>query len=54
MAFFDILKAVAVKYDFIDKFSNEKLTDLAKQVKVIVEPQATVADWNNRDDIKAE
>lgn len=54
MAFFDILKAVAVKYDFIDKFPDEKLTDLAKQVKVLVESQATVADWNNRDDIKAE
>lgn len=54
MALFEILKAVAVKYDFIDKFPDEKLTGLAKQVKTIVETQATVADWNNRDDIKAE
>ncbi len=36
------------------KGSDEKLTSLANQVKVIVELQATVADWNNRDDIKAE
>ena len=54
MAFFDILKAVAIKYDFIAEFPDEKLSDLAKQVKKLVEQQATVADWNNRDDIKAE
>lgn len=54
MAFFDILKAVAIKYDFIAEFPDEKLSDLAKQVKELVEQQATVADWNNRDDIKAE
>lgn len=54
MAFFDILKAVAIKYDFISEFPDEKLSDLAKQVKELVEQQATVADWNNRDDIKAE
>ena len=54
MAFFDILKAVAIKYDFIADFPDDKLSELAKQVKVLVEQQATVADWNNRDDIKAE
>lgn len=54
MAFFDILKAVAIKYDFIADFPDNKLSDLAKQVKVLVEQQSTVADWNNRDDIKAE
>ena len=53
-AFFDILKSVAVKYDFIDNFSDDKLTDLAKQVKEMVEEQATVADWTNRADLKAE
>ena len=54
MAFFDILKAVAIKYDFIADFPDEKLTNLAKQVKELVEQQATAADWNNREDIKAE
>lgn len=54
MAFFEILKAVAIKYDFITDFPDEKLTSLAKQVKELVEQQASVADWNNRDDIKAE
>ena len=53
MAFFDILKAVATKYDFISEFPDEKLTDLAKQVKQLVEEQASVTDWNNRNDIKA-
>lgn len=54
MAFFDILKAIATKYDFIDKFPDDKLTELAKQVKQLVEEQATVSDWSNRDDIRAE
>ncbi len=53
MAFFDILKVVATKYDFISEFPDEMLTDLAKQVKQLVEEQASVTDWNNRDDIKA-
>lgn len=52
MAFFDILKSVAVKYDFADKFPDDKLTDLAKQVKKLVEQQASVIDWANRGDIR--
>lgn len=52
-AFFDILKSVAVKYDFIDNFPDEKLTTLAKQVKEMVEEQTDVADWMNRTDLRA-
>lgn len=52
-AFFDILKSVAVKYNFIEKFPNEKLTTLAKQVKEMVEEQSDVADWMNRTDLRA-
>lgn len=52
-AFFDIFKSVAVKYDFIDNFPDEKLTSLAKQVKDMVEEQADVADWMNRTDLRA-
>lgn len=52
-AFFDILKSVAVKYDFIDNFPDEKLTSLAKQVKEMVEEQSDVADWMNRTDLRA-
>ena len=52
-AFFDILKSVAVKYDFIDNFPDEKLTTLAKQVKEMVEEQTDVADWMNRTVLRA-
>lgn len=52
-AFFDILKSVAIKYEFIDNFSDEKLTDLAKQVKEMVEEQSDVEDWLNRSDLRA-
>lgn len=52
-AFFDILKSIAVKYDFIDNFPDEKLTSLAKQVKKMVEEQSDVADWMNRTDLRA-
>lgn len=52
-AFFDILKSVAAKYDFIDNFPDEKLTSLAKQVKEMVEEQSDVADWMNRTDLRA-
>lgn len=52
-AFFDILKSVAVKYNFIEKFPDEKLTTLAKQVKEMVEEQSDVADWMSRTDLRA-
>lgn len=52
-AFFDILKSVAAKYGFIENFPDEKLTDLAKQVKEMVEEQADVEDWMNRTDLSA-
>lgn len=52
-AFFDILKAVAVKYDFIENFSDEKLIALAKSIKTMVEEQSDVEDWLNRSDLRA-
>ena len=52
-AFFDILKSVAAKYGFIENFPDEKLTDLAKQVKEMVEEQSDVEDWMNRPDLRA-
>ena len=51
-AFYDILKALTVKYDF--DYPEDKLIDLAKQVKVIVDDKAKYTDWSQRDDIKAE
>lgn len=51
-AFYDILKAIAEKYKF--EYPHDKLLDLSKAVKVIVEDKAKYTDWANRTDIKAE
>lgn len=51
-AFYDILKAISVKYDFA--YPEDKLLVLAKAVKVIVDDKAKYTDWSQRDDIKAE
>ncbi len=51
-AFYDILKALAVKYDFY--YPEEKLIPLSKEVKVVVDDKAKYTDWSKRDDIKAE
>jgi type I restriction enzyme R subunit len=50
-AFYDILKALCVKYDFT--YPEEKTIDLAKAVKDLVDSQARFPDWNKRDDIKS-
>ncbi|MDT0602005.1 type I restriction endonuclease subunit R [Thalassotalea castellviae] len=51
-AFYDILKSLAVKYDFT--YPDDKLIDLSQAVKEVVDDKAKYTDWNNRDDIKAE
>ena len=50
-AFFDILKELCVKYDF--KYPEDKMIELAKAVKDLVDEQAKFPDWNKRDDIKS-
>lgn len=50
-AFYDILKELCRKYDF--KYPEDKLVELAKAVKNLVEEQAKFPDWNKRDDIKS-
>lgn len=50
-AFYDILKELCVKYDF--KYPEDKMIDLAKAVKDLVDGQAKFPDWNKRDDIKS-
>jgi type I restriction enzyme R subunit len=50
-AFYDILKELCVKYDF--KYPDEKMIELAKAVKDLVDGQAKFPDWNKRDDIKS-
>jgi type I restriction enzyme R subunit len=51
-AFYDILKALARKYDF--EYPEDKLLNLAKSVRQVVDDKAKYTDWNQRDDIKAE
>lgn len=51
-AFYDILKALAVKYDF--SYPEDKLLTLAAAVKVVVDDKVQYTDWSQRDDIKAE
>ena len=50
-AFFDILHELCIKYDF--KYPDDKLVELAKAVKILVDGQAKFPDWNKRDDIKS-
>lgn len=51
-AFYDILKELARKYDFI--YPEDKLIPLSRRVKEVVEDKAKYTDWNKRIDIKAE
>lgn len=51
-AFYDILLSLANKHDFT--YPEDKLIDLAKEVKRAIDDKAQYTDWNKRDDIKAE
>ncbi|QDV63176.1 type I restriction endonuclease subunit R [Crateriforma conspicua] len=51
-AFYDILKALAIKYDFT--YPEDKLIELSKAVKLVVDDKVKYTDWSQRDDIKAE
>ncbi len=50
-AFYDILKELCIKYDF--KYPDDKMIELAKAVKDLVDGQARFPDWNKREDIKS-
>ena len=51
-AFYDILISLAHKYDFT--YPEDKLLELAKAVKQVIDDKAKYTDWNEREDIKAE
>lgn len=51
-SFYDILKALAHKYDF--EYPEDKLIKLAKEVKTVVDDKSKYTDWSQRADIKAE
>ncbi|MPY24524.1 type I restriction endonuclease subunit R [Shewanella sp. YLB-07] len=50
-AFLDILKHMRKKYDFT--YDDDKLLELAKEMKTTVDNVAQYPDWAGRDDIKA-
>jgi type I restriction enzyme R subunit len=50
-AFYDILKELCIKYDF--NYPDDKMIELSKAVKNLVDGQAKFPDWNKRDDIKS-
>jgi type I restriction enzyme R subunit len=51
-AFYDILKMLAIRYDF--DYPDDKLIILAQKVKAVVDDKVKYTDWSKRDDIKAE
>lgn len=51
-AFYDILFSLCQKYDF--KYPEDKLIVLAAEVKSVVSNVAKYADWNKKEDTKAE
>lgn len=50
-AFYDILKAVARKYEF--EYPDDKMIELSKRIKIIVDDKSRYTDWSTREDIKA-
>lgn len=52
-AFYDILKAVAKKFEFDDEYPDDKMIELSKRIKLIVDDKSKYTDWSTRDDIKA-
>ena len=50
-AFYDILMELCVKYDF--RYPDDKMIELARAVKELVDSQSKFPDWNKRDDIKS-
>ena len=51
-AFYDILKAIAEKYQF--EYPHDKLIVLSREIKIIIDDKAKYTDWSHREDIKAE
>ena len=51
-AFYDILKSLTIKYDFV--YPEDKLITLSKAVKLVVDDKAKYTDWSHRNDIQAE
>ncbi len=50
-AFYDILFAVSKKYEF--EYPNDKMIELSKEIRIVVDDKAKYTDWSTREDIKA-
>lgn len=44
---------MAKKYEFDDEYPDEKMIELSKRIKTIVDDQSRYTDWSTREDIKA-
>ena len=53
-AFYDILVNCAKKFNFENQYPDDKMKDLAKKVKLLVDDKTRYTDWNQRIDVKAE
>lgn len=51
-AFYDILDMICKQYGF--EFDKDKMLELAREIKSIVDNTAKYPDWSDRDDIKAQ
>lgn len=50
-AFYDILDAICKQYGF--EYNKDKMLELAREIKKVVDDTAQYPDWSQRDDIKA-
>ena len=50
-AFYDILLAVSKKYEF--EYPTDKMIELSKEIRIVVDDKAKYTDWSTREDIKA-
>ena len=51
-SFFDILKSLTTKYDF--DYPDNKILELSKKIKSIIQEMTKYPDWNIRENIKSE
>ena len=52
--FYDILESCAQKFHFENQYPDDKMKDLAKKVKALVDDKTKYTDWDQRIDVKAE
>ena len=53
-AFYDILKSVAERYGFSDKYTEEQYIEMAQAMKEKVDDSSQFIDWEKRTDIRAQ